>query len=204
MAVALPAYSSKRKNNPFEGKWRWWYSAIADQMLAHPEWNYKEIALALDKNYTTVGMIASTDMFRAYFDARKMEMQEHQDRGLAAKLNKVASLGLDLIADRLDKKRDAVPISQLVALTESALDRLGYAPQSAPAASVQVNVSQNNQTVAVSPAALNEAREALRLAERRRGESAPPMLQHFPVAPDLDLEAAAPSAELEDDVEVSQ
>lgn len=167
-------------SNLYVNRWRWWYSAISDAMLANPSASQQEIAKSLGKNANTVSMIVNTDLFRDYHAQRKQEFQGASDFMLSNKLTKVAEKGLDLLLDVMAKKGDQVPLSQLVAITDSTLKNLGYG---APApAGVSVNVQQNNNptvVVPVSAGALSEARDALRLAEQRRRDT-PPALGHAP------------------------
>lgn len=161
------------QSNPFEGRWKWWYSAIADCMIRHPEWELRDIAKHLDKHPNTISLIARTDVFKTYLAQRKDEWKQTHDFSLASKLNDVAEKGLGAISDILDKQKDKVPMKFLQEVTLGALDRLGYAPNQTPG--VQVNnynaVTSQPVVVPVPMAALEEARDALRLAERRRGET---------------------------------
>lgn len=160
------------QNNPYEKRWRWWYSAIADWMIRNPGGSMQDCARDLDRGYNTILMITNTDMFRDYLNTRKAEWRAAHDFGIVDKLTRVAEGSLDLILDNMKKKGDQIPMKMLNEIATGTLDRLGYAPASTPA--VQVNVDQRDQrkqvlvTTPVSPAALEEARDALRLAEQRR------------------------------------
>jgi hypothetical protein len=165
-----------KPRNPWEGRWRWWYSSIADWMIANPDKHLKECASALGKHANTISAIAQTDLFKRYLEERKREYRERHDFALVTKVTKVASLSLDILAEQLETKRTAVPIRDIAAISSSALERLGYGVQQ-PAAAVQVNV--NNNPPAISASALSEAREALRLAEERK-RSEPPLIEHNP------------------------
>jgi hypothetical protein len=128
----------------------------------------------------TVYMIAMTDMFREYLEKRRKEYQSGQDQVLRQKMTKVATLGLDLILEKFETKRDAVPLQVLTTTVGSTLDRLGYAPKQAPTVQVNTNVDNRTQTLVapVSLSELEEARKALRLVEQKRADT--PMLAHQP------------------------
>ena len=69
-----------------------------------------------------------------------------------------------------EKKRDTIPLQQMIDLQDKVLDRLGYGLQPeartpAPSTIVQVNVPQTMVTVPVSPHDLEAARQALRRSE---------------------------------------
>jgi hypothetical protein len=162
--------SARRKpdapSNPFAKRWRWWYAAIADTMIAHPEWDLEQIATHLKKGYSTIQMISSTNLFNDYLAARRAQWQRVHDQALTQKLTAVASAGLDALETKLKTKKDLLPIEQLNAATLGALDRLGFAPKAQPQVTVTNNV-QNNTLVqpSASSEALLAARAALRAAE---------------------------------------
>lgn len=161
------------QRNPYEGRWNWWYSAIADIMIRDPGVNSTEIALELHKHPNTISMIMNTDLFREYLAQRKDAWRQQHDFAILSKVTRVAELSLDSVAEQFIKKKDQVPLPIAVEAMTSALDRLGYAPKQQPQVAVTVNNDARAQTVVVqgvSASALEEARAALRLAERRRAE----------------------------------
>lgn len=161
--------------NPYETRWRWWYEAIADWMIANPGGRMSDCAAALNKHICTVSQIANTDLFRDYLANRKREWRERHDFSIIQKTTEVAELGLDVLLETLKTKRSAVPIGTLNEITSTALDRLGYGVPSAPL--VQVNQIDNsrNVTIPVAASVLEEARMAIRQVEasRRRGLLSP-------------------------------
>jgi hypothetical protein len=165
--------------NPYENRWRWWYPAIADWMLRNPGRPMKDCAAELGKAENTIYMIAGTDMFRDYLAKRRAMYREQHDFALVSKVTQVAEASLDLILDRLDKKRDAVPMDLL--------DRLGYGAKPAPMVQINTSVDNRHVTVPVSLDALAEARATLRRAEAVRAveEESRPRLP----SPDFDLGA---------------
>lgn len=149
------------------GRWRWWYASICDYRIAHPGCTNEEIALHLKKHPNTVSAITNTDLYREYEAQRLQAYRDRADTDLRIRMTSVATKALDSLEIQLDKKRDQVPLEVAREIAESTLDRLGFAPQRGPSV-----VVQNNQQVvlpnAVSPAALEEARSALRAVEQRR------------------------------------
>lgn len=183
--------------NAYEGRWKWWYSAIADWMIANPDGKLADCATALNKSRATISLIIQTDLFKDYLSRRKEQWRQRHDFALVQKTTRVAEAALDSLLSNLEKKKDQVPINLLNDIASTALDRLGYSPQKQSPASVQVNVQQNAgpQIVhaAISPEALEEAREALRVAERNRAERAQNLLEATPV-PDSEKEDEGDSA----------
>lgn len=174
-------------SNLYRNRFREWYAAIADYMLAYPSATNAEIATALNRAANTISLIRNTDLFRAYFAARRKEWEERHDFGIRKKLHAAADLGLDILLETMTNKRSSIPISQTTTIVTSALDRLGYAPQSGP--STQINVQANDQSrVVVAPVTvdrLEEARSVLRAAQQNRALApqpflAPPPLESIP------------------------
>lgn len=186
-----------KKGHPYEGRWRWWYSSISDWMIRNPGKDLKDCAKELDKHESTISLIVTTDLFKAYHEQRLKEWRERHDFALRDKLTRVAEASLDLMIDKMDKKRDQVPISTLNEITTSALDRLGYAPQKV---GVTINAPTQNNTfnAPVSTSVLVEAREALRIVEeKKRGGSM--MIDHIPAPPVQDFLEAGPQTDVEDE-----
>lgn len=160
--------------NPYENRWRWWYPAIADWMIANPGKPMTECAKEIGRGYVTICMIVNTDLFRDFLAKRRSDWEKRHDYALREKTTKVAESALDILADVLDKKRDSIPLAKLAEVGFGALDRLGYSPNK-PAPAAQVNVNAPGGQVAVFPVstdALQEAQSAIRLAQARRAQQA--------------------------------
>lgn len=145
-----------------------WYDSIIDWMFANPGGKIKACAQALDKSPVTIGLIVRSDLFRARYAQRRARFSEELDHRLVGKLARVAELGLDSIAEALEKKRDQVPLPILNDITSRAMDRLGYGSR-AESAGASVHVQVNNQSVeVVSASALEKARSHLRTLEQAK------------------------------------
>lgn len=198
-----------RQSNPYEGRWRPWYSSIADWMLRNPGKPLADCAAELGKGESTIAAITASDTFRTYFAQRRQQWTELHDRALTQKLTKVTEAALDSMLEQLEKKKDQIPIALVTQVATSGLDRLGFGPKVAPP-SVNVNVNQtdNRVQVAVSAVDLAEARSALRLVESRRAaEGGANNIGPTEIAPSLagqgaievEGEAAVEAAETKDD-----
>lgn len=163
----------------------WWYDAIIDLMMANPQMTKKEIAEQLSCTPAAIYMITNSDIFKARFAQRRDALNSTLDGAIHSKLLAVADKSLGIIADILDKKRDAIPLPQLESLTDKVLSRLGYGAQTAaPPSPVVVNLNDNRSVVVpVSPSDLETARQALRRSESikaiesRSCDGAPKVLQ---------------------------
>lgn len=186
MAIEPRLKFGSSPSNPYASRWRWWYAAISDAMIANPGATNTDIALSLGKAANTISMIANTDLFRDYHAQRRQEFQKSHDFILSSKLGRVAEKGLDLLLEVMETKRTSVPLAQLVAITNSSLENLGYGPKAPAQAPVQVNVHQQ-VAVPISAGALEEARDALRRAEAKQLQAPP----EFEVLPNAALERGA-------------
>jgi hypothetical protein len=153
-------------------------------MLQNPGGSLKDCATALGKHHQTIVLIARTDMFKEYFQRRREEWTKMHDFALVAKTTKVAERALDLMADKLEKQGDKIPMNLLNEVATGTLDRLGYAPTKAPASVVNVNTDNRVVMVPIDAGALQEARDAIRAAEQRR------VVEHR----ELEVEPESPSS----------
>lgn len=143
----------------------WYYEAIIDMMISNPDMQLQEIAEKIGRSRAYLSSIVNSDMFKAAYRKRREEFGEKHDAAISMRLAKVAIGSLDAILDKLEKKKDTIPISALTSMAGSALKNLGYGVESPPAASVNLNV--NNGTQVVLPATvtakdIEEARMAVR------------------------------------------
>jgi uncharacterized protein len=186
MPVVQPRISSgngKDPKNPYQGRWRWWYPGIADWIIRNPEGKLQDCALELQKAYTTIAFIVRTDLFQEYLAQRRQQWQKDHDFTIVAKVTRVAERSLDLLLDKMEKQADKIPMQLVTEVATSALDRLGYGPKTSGAA-VNVNVNNGQQVVMmpISAAALEEARDAIREAEKKKALEERQTLDLLPTA----------------------
>lgn len=170
-----PAIAKTPSGQP-KGRWRWWYSAIADWMLRNPGGKLEDCARELQKHPGTISQIWRTDMFQEYLARRKEEFHQQHDFVIRSKMTAIAEASLDIMLDTMNKKKDQIPMQRLESIAHGTLDRLGYGPKSAPAVVIDASQNDNRQQVVqvsgLTPQQLEEAREALRLSERlKAGQS---------------------------------
>ena len=110
----------------------WYYDAIIDWMIANPGGRLADCAAYVGRSQTTLSIIINSDMFKAALEARKASFRAQHDLSIIEKTTKVAYASLDAILEHIEKKKDKVPLDQLKAVSDSALDRLGYGTKAAP------------------------------------------------------------------------
>ena len=149
-------------------KMRWWYEALADFMLAHPSATQNEIAAHFGRAVSTISTVVNTDAFKAYLRARRAEYHATLNEAVKTRLLNVAEKSLDAILEKLEKKRDTLPLDVLNRTTESTLRALGYGQSASPSVVVNNNPGAPAQVaVTVSLDDLEAARAALRHSQQQ-------------------------------------
>ncbi len=173
MHLPLPTTESPAKPGSVAAtrKMRWWYEALADFMLANPTALQNDIARHFGRTASTISIVINTDSFKAYFRQRRAAFQSDLSEGVKQKLMNVADVSLDMMLEKLEKKKDSIPLDMLLKTNESVLKALGYG-QSANGSAVQVNVNTTNPTV--SPSVTLADLEAARVAFRNSQAAALP------------------------------
>lgn len=169
----------------FNTRFQWWYASVSDWMLANPGEHLKnavkENGGPINCSYSWLRVLTNTDLFSDYHERRRREYQARHDALLAASNLDLVHTANELILERLEKKRDSVPLENLLEIRKSALEGLGYGGKTQPQTVVNVNNSVDNRSVTVTApsGALAEARQAIRDVEairQRQQELLPPVL----------------------------
>lgn len=164
---------------------RWWYESLADFMLAHPTATQNDIAKHFGRAVSTISTVVNTDAFKAYLRVRRAEYHATLNEAVKSRLLNVAEKSLDAILDKLEKKRDTIPLDQLNRTTEQTLRALGYGQPSGPSVVVNTGAPQPT-TIAVSVSLddLTAAREALRASQQQAIEPPPRIIDVTPESSD--------------------
>lgn len=141
-------------------RFRYWYDSIIDLLLVEPTLSQKEIAARVGRHAVTVGLIMNSDLFRARYEQRRGEQNAQLTQALNTRLARTAIASLEHIEATLQKKRDTIPLPELVDVADKALTRLGYGPKN-HAAPVQVNVNNQQVVAPVTAEQLAESRAKL-------------------------------------------
>lgn len=156
-------------------KIQWWWEAIIDTMLAHPEEDKREIAARLRVTPQTIYNITGTDMFQLRFSERREALNKTITEQIGVLTGKVAIRALETMYEKLSvEQRDKVPLKALADITDKTLSHLGYSPrlpgQPLPAQAVQVHVTVGSDVLA-------RAQQRLREVEAAKTISHEPPLQ---------------------------
>jgi hypothetical protein len=162
----------------------WYWSHIVDWMLQHPNGRLEDCAQFIGRTPSSLSIIINSDLFKAYYAQRKEQFRQMHDFSLVEKMTKVASLGLDVIAEKIQTKRQAIPMSDLVAVTGDTLKRLGYGIEpKQPQTAIQINGGNTLVSLpgTVSASDLSEARMALRQHQELKAQELLPVANSTPV-----------------------
>ncbi len=174
----LPTLRFPRRSNAAgvqwgPGKFNFWYDHIIDMMLANPKVTNADIARSTGRTANWISMVKNSDAFRARYAQRRDEVTTLLNDTIGEKLGLVASKGLDILLEKMNKVGGNVTLEEAVDLNDKVLARLGYGTRQGPApASVNVNV--NASAVAGAQAAplpldaFRSAQESLRMVEEAR------------------------------------
>lgn len=109
------------------------YEAIIDYMLANPNMKQGEIARELGYTQAWFSQIVTSDGFRSRYSARRIALNEEQERQISAKLVDMANKASDRVIEELNKGEDCDASFALDAATR-ALRSIGFgAPVGRPA-----------------------------------------------------------------------
>lgn len=152
----------------------WWFELL-DFLVANPDKNLRHATAHVRRSYPTILSVYNSDLFQEMLVQRRTQMSRALDVAIHEKSVNIAMQGLDIISNKLKTKQDAIPLSELTSVTESALSRLGYGAQKNTPPATIVNVNNGQQVVApCSPTALRDARAALQGLERQNARVGPP------------------------------
>lgn len=153
-------------------KMLWYFDQIIDYIMANPGARPAELAKHVNRSPGTISAIVNSDMFKARFQSRREAYAKDHDFAIMGRNVALAERSMDLILEVLEKKKDQVPLGQLLQIQSSALDRLGYSVQREPSVSVSVQQHTDNRTVVLPPSVdasvIAEARLAIRQDQQDR------------------------------------
>lgn len=154
---------------------RWWHEALADYLTANPTATNKECAdyLGNGRSEGTISLIRNTDTFKALLGARRQELRDTMDAAITSKLTGIAYTAFDAILNRLEKKRDTLPMNELTNVVDTISKFTGAGKQGG----VTVNVNNQPQVVNV-PVSVSELQEAQAALRRHQASlaTAPPVI----------------------------
>lgn len=109
-------------------KVHWWYDAVVDWMIQHPDKTKKDAAEFF--NVTTVWMytLTNSDVFRALYDARRRMHSGLVSSSVIEKTEALADMALDTFLDKFQENEKAGTLTLAFArdTVDMALTKLGY------------------------------------------------------------------------------
>ena len=133
------------------------HEAMMDWMLQNPHLGLREMSAFFGYSMAWLSVVINSDAFQHKYAERRTELNGVVGASIAERLNAVAEIGLEKLANVLEKTEDARVI---VDATDKILHRMGYAPNTAKAPGGDTNIQQNNIFVA-SPEDLAQARRVI-------------------------------------------
>lgn len=137
------------------------HDAIMDYMLANPTVPLGAVAVEFCVSQAWLSVIIHSDTFQQQLSEKKSELFGAAVVPVRQKLNGVASLALDKLADVLE---NASPVSDKTFIANTAdaiLKSCGYAPKSGPGVAVGEVVNNTQNIIVVNKESLADARKLM-------------------------------------------
>lgn len=154
------------------------HHSIMDFMLANPRIPYSAVAAEFGVTQAWLSTVINSDIFRAQLAARRSLMDDHVNRDICGRLQRLAKKGLDEMEAILDDEE--VSASTKLEVAKTSLTALGYLGNKG-SSPVQVNIQTNNQTnIQTRSDILQAARDRLQAQALDRAASQGLTLEHKP------------------------
>lgn len=118
------------------------HEAFADYMLINPGCTLREMAGVFNYSASWICTVINSDMFKAYFDERRKEINCVIAEDLPSKLAAAGHLATERIMEVLNNTEDA---GVIIDSFDKVMHRLGYAPNAK--GGPQGNITQNNTNI---------------------------------------------------------
>lgn len=138
------------------------HHAVIDWLLANPEKDYKDCALAFNYTQAWLSTIVHSDAFKLEFARRRSLVSERITDQLAG-LSHKAIAKLDTFVENLDVLAEGSDVRLLLEIGDRALHRQGYAPAN-KGASINLNTLIVNAPV--DKQLLSDARQQMKLVHQ--------------------------------------
>lgn len=146
-----------------------WHHDLADFLLVHPQASLAECAARFDKSEVFISIVKHSDVFRAVYEPRRESISDAVEAGVVARASNLALKAFEIMAERLERNRETMPLREVRDTAELALKTLGYLQRGAAEAPVTVNIAQVDARV------LAAARERMRQFNRVQGSEQDPV-----------------------------
>jgi hypothetical protein len=172
---------------------RWWHETLADFLLMNPTASNQECSDFFNglRSPDTIQLIRNTDVFKALMASRRQEINENMSAAIISKAAGVTYTAFDAILDKINKKRDTLPMNELTSALET-VNKFVNGP--VKTGGVTVNVNQPQQTLVV-PVGINDLAEAQAALRRHQATmaQAPITIDVVPEPVKEEVVAAAPA-----------
>ena len=148
-----------------------WHHDLIGWMLQNPAASGRDAAAHFGVTPIWISIVKHSPVFRAEFDRRREMISQAVAADIAEQASSLAELSLDVLAKRIERNRDTMPLGEVRDTAAMALKALGFGagkapPPGASTVNVQVNV--------VDRELLERAREKMRQLSRARDEDEEP------------------------------
>lgn len=146
-------------------KMNYTYERIVDLMLTQPEKTLTQMAQILGYSNTWFSTVTQSDVFKAYYAARRAEYNARLADRVSGKLGAAAEVALDSLIEGIKEKGANMTVTERAEVVDSLMSKLGYGRRDAP---TQVNINSGNVTEVIVPVdreVLFQARNSLRAVE---------------------------------------
>lgn len=146
-----------------------WHEMVADFILLNPKATHAEIALHFDVAANTVSRVLNSDLFKMYFERRKLSFYEKVDGTALDRINRklhgLAERTIDALDEKIQNERLRMGTEEVRETLDTVLKAVGFgSPARTAPPAVQTSV-----TLVVDRTTLDQARELH--AQRRDGEA---------------------------------
>jgi len=150
-----------------------WHEKLIDWLILHPERPRRECAEAFGVTYVWLSMVINSDIFRERLAERHAKHADLISRSVIDQAQAVAEQSLEVISERLEAKRDSMPVSEVREIASLALRTLGLSGSAAGPAGINANTVN---ILSVDGAALERARARMRDPKELTIEAEHPVL----------------------------
>ncbi len=103
-----------------------WHHDLIGWMLQNPAASGREAAAHFGVTPVWISIVKHSPVFRAELDRRREMISQAVAADIAEQASSLAELSLDVLAERIERNRDSMPLGQVRDTAELMLRMLGY------------------------------------------------------------------------------
>lgn len=143
-----------------------WHDKLMEWLILHPERSRRECAEEFEVSYCWLSMVINSDLFREKLALRQEKHAEFISRSVVDQAQALAEQSMDVLSDRLETGRAALPIGEIREIASLALRTLGLGGSAATGHTQVINANSVN-VLSVDGAVLERARARMRENQER-------------------------------------